>query len=166
MLIAFAKSQGADEAVLRFVDESYRVGWNLQPTLQYHVKRNYAGIFYSHLKVSGEVEAAQALALFAGYSIPFTLRASLGRSTVDSNLHNAGLVVGRVFPLKNPALSLKTEASFARTFGSQTYLRRPNGQEVPVLSQYADNELRQYYRDYGYLPSLNLIFAYRFPAKD
>jgi hypothetical protein len=81
--------------------------------------------------------------------------------TLSSDLYNAGILYGRRFTFKNPKIELHTELSFAKTLGSSSYIDSPQ-KSVESLSGLVDNELKTVYLDYGYLPSINVFFVYKF----
>lgn len=164
-IVEIAKAFGANREIVNLIGQSYRIGWNFQPTLKFHFGKNYFGLYYSQLRLYADAEPDKVLETFYSYNVPSWMRSTLNFLTVNSNLHNAGLLYGRRITFQNPAFELRFEASFAKNLESNSQLRYRGGQEVPFLSGFVDQELRQYYLDYGYLPSINMMFVYKFGAQ-
>jgi hypothetical protein len=160
VIVKIIKTAGANKQAVNFVGDSYRIGWNFQPTLKFHFGKNYIAPYYSYLKLYADFDPAEVIQNLYGYNISGWLGSGGSDYAINSNLHNAGLLYGRRIPF-SPAFELRLEASFAKTLGSDSNLRNSNGNNVPFFSDYANSELKEYYWKYGYLPSINLLFVYK-----
>ena len=79
---------------------------------------------------------------------------------LTSNLYNVGLLIGRRFHFKNPKWQFRTEFAIAKVLGSKTKLSS-DYRDLVNLSVIVNDELEEYYWEYGYLPSLNFYLAYK-----
>lgn len=152
-----------DELLLNTIGEAFNFGYNIQPEFNYHFGKNYLGVSYSYLKLKAEDHPSDIISNYLNIYIPTRRNVDL---TVQSTLHNAGLLYGHCFDMKNPQLSLNLEFSVQKTFASKTNLKTETIADLIALSSAVDKELNEYYVKYGVLPSINIFFTYTFHKKE
>jgi hypothetical protein len=160
-ILSTLKLFGTDEALVNTIGNAFTYGICLQPTIKYHYKKNYFGVYYSYYNLNAKDAPVQAIESYYGVSIPTKTGRTERTFNLVSNLHNAGLLYGRRIAFKNPKLELRLEFAVAKTFTSDSYLYGSSGFSNPTLNSLIDQELRAYYLQYGYLPSLNIFFVYK-----
>lgn len=155
-ILEMLKKLGTDEALTNTIGHAFNYGFVLQPALKYHFKSWYTGIHYSYFSLVASDAPADLIQNYYGISIPILFRNNTFR--LNSELMNAGALIGREFHLKNPIWQINLELSLGKTFWSSSKLTSDSG-ELPRLSAAVDEKLNEYYLDYGYLPSLNVFIV-------
>lgn len=160
---------GLDKNLGRVIRKSFRAGTVLGLGANYHFGKNYVGIHgqYVHLRAGG-ITPADALGIyfkkdFSGFD-PTELPAF--EFNMQSNLYNVGALYGRQFVLPNPRFALNVEVSLAKviasrnTFGSNRNFIDQTG-IAKGLYRELDEELRDAYWKYGFLPTVNVYLVYK-----
>ena len=160
IILNILKSFGTEDVLVNTVGEAFSHGLVIQVTPTVQTKRWYGGPFYSFFSLVAKDAPADLIENYYGVDIPDRIQSRTRELILTSNLHNAGILIGRKFDLKTK-LELRTEISFAKTFNSSSKLSTAN-YDFENISTSIDEELSKYYKDFGYIPSLNLFLAYKF----
>lgn len=145
-----------DEALTNTIGEAFTIGVNVQPTFRWYFRKSYLGLAYSYLSLRADECPADAIENYYGISIPALYSREY---TLQSELHSAGLLYGRVFTLKNPRCAIHLELSALKTFASKSEFK-DDGILPALLNEPVDKELNETYVKYGMLPSINVFFVY------
>jgi hypothetical protein len=164
-ILSTLKLFGTDEAIINTIGDAFTYGLCLQPTFKYHYKKNYFGVYYSYYNLNAKDAPIQAIESYYGFSIPTRTSRTERIFNLVSNLHNAGVMYGRRIAFKNLKLELRLEFAIAKTFASTSFLYGSSGFSNPTLNSLIDQKLGTYYLQYGYLPSFNVFFVYKFNAE-
>ncbi|HAN18369.1 MAG: hypothetical protein A2X13_06865 [Bacteroidetes bacterium GWC2_33_15] len=158
IILDLLKEFDADELLVNTIGDAFSVGINLQPTLKWYIRKTYIGLSYSFLMLNAKDCPIDAIENYYEISIPDRYSSSL---TLQSNLHNAGFILGRKFNIKGSRYAVNLEFSLMKTFASNSYLKKEREQSLESLSNAIDNKLNQYFVNYGYFPSINVFFVYK-----
>jgi hypothetical protein len=167
VILSLLKSLGVNQEIVNVLTSAFNFGIITQVGDDYHFKKSYVGITGSWLHLQAANAPVSAVEAAFGVSIasyPLRPRQSAKTPvtlTLSSDLYNASILYGRRFTFKNPKIELHTEFSFAKVLGSSSYIDSPQ-KSVESLSTIVDNELKTDYLNYGYLPSINVFFVYKF----
>jgi hypothetical protein len=167
VILDLLKSFGVSQELVNVLTNAFNFGTIAQAGVNYHFKKNYIGITGSwiHLQAAdapiSAVENAFNVSIASYPQRPQQSVRTPVTLTLASDLFNAGILYGRRFTFKNPTIELHTEFGFAKVLGSSSYIDSPQ-KSLDVLSILVDNELKNEYLDYGYLPSINIFFVYKF----
>jgi len=163
ILVNVFESFDADEVLLNTVGEAFSYGLNFQPMLKWHIHKMYLGLTYSYLNLVAKDRPSDVLENYYGITVPS--RRSSSELTLISNLHNAGISFGRSFYFKDPSFSIVVELSVLKTFASSSKIKDKYGDEFSSLSILVDEELSQYYLDYGFVPNISIYLVYTFKRR-
>lgn len=150
---------GTEDAVIGVIGEAFSYGYISQPSLKYHYKDYYGGMTYSFFSLRANEIPVVALERYYGISVPDVWHSRGMR--LSSNLHNAGIVLGREFHLHDSGFKILVEVSVAKTLWSKSILTS-SSVELGMMSDMLDRGLYDYYLKYGYLPSVNIFLAKTF----
>ncbi len=150
---------GVEDNVTSSIRDGNPKGFNFQTGFQYHWVDYYFGASYSMLILSAEDYLENILLNITGVDLRLPRNTLL---TIHSYIYNAGVLVGRKFKFKNPRFFLNIELGVQKTFYTNSEAKSDTGQEINSLRVTLDEDLDSYLIEYGYLPSLNIHFVYRF----
>jgi hypothetical protein len=162
LILNTMKMFDVNEVLLNTIGDKFSWGFTMQAKINWHIKKSYIGLTYSYLLLKVKGWPGDELQSYSAYEF---LLSRYHDITLTSQLHNAGLLYGRVFNFANPRYSVRLELSVLKTFYSKTVLKDNDGDELSRLSEIIDRELDEYYLEYGFLPSLNIYFMYKFGMK-
>jgi len=150
-----------DDALTSLLGDAVSSGAALQPTVKYHFKKNYFGLYYLWFSLKADESPRGALESYYNISLPNPP----GSSTITElyakcKAHNIGIMYGRRFVLKNTKMELRTEIGIAKTLGSESTIFTEN-HTFDAASQAVDVYLKDYLMEYGYVPTLNMMFVYK-----
>lgn len=158
---------GVEQQIVNVLSSAFKFGVITQLGSNYHFGKNYVGALGSwiHLNAAdtpvSAVEAAFNVSVAAYPTRPRQSNLNPVSLTLASDLYNVGILYGRRFTFANPKIELHTEFSFAKTIASSSYVESPQ-RALESLSTMVDAELKTTYLDYGFLPSINVFFVYKF----
>ncbi len=167
-LINAMQTFGMDENLGKVIKKAFRTGgvYGIGPT--YHFKKTHVGVFgqYMHLKGGGITPADALSVYFKKDFTPLNVNSLPAfEFSMQSNLVNVGALFGYVFQLRNPRLSINSEASLSKIIGSKntfssnrTLIDRTAF--VQNIYREIDDEMRDAFIKYGFIPSLNLYLVY------
>jgi hypothetical protein len=167
VILSLLKSLGVAQEIVNVLTSAFNFGIITQVSANYHFKKNYVCVTGSWLHLQAADAPVSAVETAFGVSVasyplrPRQIAKTPVTLTLSSDLYNVGILYGRRFIFKNPKIELHTEFSFAKVLGSSSYVESPQ-RSVESLSAIVNNELKTDYLDYGYLPSINVFFVYKF----
>ncbi|QJD77723.1 hypothetical protein [Spirosoma rhododendri] len=161
---------GLDPNLSRVIDRSFRQGSSASLGISVHANSPWYGTLfgqYVHFS-AGPITPADGLGIyfnrdFSGFS---PLNSPAFVFNLQSNFWVAGLRVGRSFQFTNSRFGLNTELSLGKivttknTFASNRPLIDDLGVTQRLYTN-LDNEIDTKLRQYGYLPTLNVLLTYR-----
>ncbi|MBT29999.1 MAG: hypothetical protein CMO01_10105 [Thalassobius sp.] len=160
VILEILKKLGTEEAIVYTIGNSNPHGIILQPTLKFHLGTIYAGLTYSYYNLKANDVPSDAIEYYYDVNIPNRYDRILN---LESNLHNAGLLIGKEITFgQNDKSGLKFELSVQKTFASSSNLYANESIDLSRLNTLVTEELNHYYVDYGYLPSFNIFYFYNF----
>lgn len=166
------EQSGLDKNLSRIIKESFTVGYLGTAGVNVHYRKYYFGLYGQYVHLRGQGPLTEALYTYYKKDLP-TIPAEF-QPLLDglqlkwqSNIWNAGLLMGRKFLLPNPRFAIHTELGFTRTFSSANSFASNNAflDQTSLADQiYArlDQEFDNAFRKYGYYPSINIYFFYHF----
>lgn len=167
IILEIMNSLGTSTSVTNTIGESFSFGYTLQPTLYWHFYRKYYAAIYGQYGYLQANNAPQdAIEAYYGVSLSqYPIRRNTTQQAdiiFSSSIYNAGLLVGRRFNFKKGGsrFHLRTELAFTKIFGSYSTLSSGT-RDLSKLSTEADAEMKDYYWQYGYLPTVNIYIAFR-----
>lgn len=158
---------GVEQEIVNVLNSAFKLGVVAQLGSNYHFGKNYVGALGSwiHLNAAdtpvSAVEAAFNVSVASYPTRPRQSNLNPVSLTLASDLYNVGILYGRRFTFANPKIELHTEFSFAKTIASSSYVESTQ-RALESLSTIVDAELKTTYLDYGFLPSINVFFVYKF----
>lgn len=167
VILNLLNALGVEQEIVNVLNSAFNFGVITQVGGNYHFGKNYVGALGSwiHLNAAdtpvSAVEAAFNVSVASYPTRPRQNNSNPVTLTLASDLYNVGILYGRRFTFANPKIELHTEFSFAKTIASSSYVESPQ-RALETLSTPVDAELKTTYLDYGYLPSINVFFVYKF----
>lgn len=167
IILNILDAMGTDDALTNTIGESFSYGLLVQPTVYWHWNEKYYIGVYGQWTYLRENDAPKdVIEAYYGTDIDTAPskrnRQRSGNSlTLESNLYNLGLLVGRSFFFKNPRLQLRIELATAKTLTSSSQISS-EARDLSTLSEKVDVILGDYYWNYGYIPTLNVYLVYQF----
>ena len=118
-IILFALEQiGLDEETRAMIEDSFRSGVVVEGGLNYNFKKNYAGVFYQSLFLTGKETRNDGVEEVMGVDLttyPRLNRFSQDRvMTLKSHLSQIGILYGRRIPFKNRPFEIDLEIGFSK----------------------------------------------------
>ena len=163
---------GANEDLVEVIENSFKKGWSFTIKENFKIKKSYLGIYgqYINLKASD-----LPLDLLQNYlnidlssnwpTIPIILPLlDYGNETtrieLNSNLFQFGFLYGRQFSLRNPKFAIKTEFSISKNIYTKNSFSSISPYPRSIYDT-LDEDIKEAFRAYAYIPSLNIYFVYR-----
>jgi hypothetical protein len=159
---------GMDKYLAQVIKKSFKSGSVVGIGPNYHFGKNYIGVYgqYMHLKGGGITPADALSVYFKKDFTEFNVAGSpLFEFSLQSNLVNIGVLLGRSFQLRNPRLSINGEISLSKIVGSKNSFA--SNRTIVDRTVYAKNLYREIdagmadaYRKHGFIPTINLYLVY------
>lgn len=174
-IIRSMEAFGFNKKYSRALDESFESGIVGTLTPQFRFGNNYIMLQGQYASLRGSITLERALELYLDTQLPDLsgipfLSALEPRLTTRSNLFITGIGYGRRFPIPDSRFSVHTEVTFSKIIGSSNQFRSNLGtldnlSLVQNSYQRMDNQLKESYRRYGYVPSLGVYLVYHLDAE-
>ena len=147
------------------LDRSYRMGIAYQLGANFHFNKNYIRMFGQLARVNGDLAITDLANLYLNTNIPDVAN-FLNPIEVKSNIPMVGVLYGRKFSL-GPNSEIHVEGSISKTLGHNTsYETGTFLDNIDLVNDLAyskiDNGLDDYFNKYGWFPSLNVYYVYKF----
>ncbi len=164
------EQSGLNKNLSRIIKESFDIGYLGTGGVNIHYRKYYLGLYGQYVHLRGQGRLTEALYTYYRNDLPtippeFQPLLNGLQLKWQSNIWNAGILVGRKFILSNPRFAVHTEVGFTRTFSSTNSFASNNSflDQTTLADQiYArlDQEFKNAFRKYGYYPSINIYLFY------
>jgi hypothetical protein len=175
IILDIIESFGADENLIEIVRKAYEKGFVFSLKQNYHFKNNlYTGIYLQYLSLNA---AETPLDIINSYypeidltsswvsgGLPILREKRYGDEVTEirlkSNLMQVGLLIGYKFQFSNPKYEIRTELSASK----HIYSSNEFSSQTPypeLLYQQLEADIAETYKQYAYIPSLNVYFVIR-----
>ncbi|MDL5047692.1 caspase family protein [Oscillatoria amoena NRMC-F 0135] len=159
MMLNMMGSMG-NEKLEVMIKSAFQSGKVYEGGINYHVGNNYFGMFGQSIQLSGAVATAL---IETNFDIDVSaLPVKPGRTVVEpesigiaSSLIQAGVLYGRILPLKNPDWQVRLEFAISKNFASSTQLSSAD-RDLSSFEAQADAQLDSWFSKYAYVPSLTI----------
>lgn len=149
-----------DDAIINTIGGAFNYGLIAQPEIRYHFKKNYFGILYSYYYLSAKETPIDAMQNYYGNNLQDRNTLRNKEFSLGCQLHNAGLLYGRIIPLKNEKMQIRLELSLSKTFASSSKMSTERSLSLTKINEQIQTELNSYFIQYAYLPSINVQWVY------
>lgn len=164
-IINILQAFNVEDGIIGVVSNAFEFGTVGEVELDFHFKKNYLGLYGQWFHLKGEDTAIEAVEAYSGQEIRLRNRRIGGQGdeliSFTSNLYQLGLQYGRRFPFKNPRLELQAEIALSYNLGSNTRIASED-YELEQISASLNEDFQETLRSYGFVPSLNVYFVYKF----
>lgn len=158
-ILGVMKAFGSDEAIVNTIGQAFTYGGVAQIGLRYHRKDWVFGIHTSFYSLNAHETPVGLLEVYYNVSLPPRVRSHA--IALNSKLYNAGVSAGYELKLKDDRNRVLFEFAFAKTFASANLLMSEYG-DLKRLGDLVNEELKSYFLQYGYLPSINIFYTRTF----
>jgi hypothetical protein len=161
---------GLDPNLSRVIDRSFRQGSSVSLGVSVHANSPWYGTLYGQYIhfLAGPITPADGLGVyfnrdFSGFNL---LNSPAFVFNLQSNIWVAGLRVGRSFQFNNSRFGLNTELGLGKILTTKnTFSSNRSAVDALGVTQRLydnlNNEIDTKLRQYGYLPTLNVLLTYR-----
>jgi hypothetical protein len=147
------------------LERSFRSGLSYQLGANFHFQKNYVRVFGQLTHLNGDLAITDLVNLYLKTNIP-PVANFLNPIEINSNVPMVGMLFGRRFPV-GPRSEFHAEVSLSKTLGHNTTYK--TGTFVDHLAVVNDivysglnHDLDNYFSNYGWIPSLNIYYVYKF----
>jgi hypothetical protein len=167
-ILGILEELGVSQPYIKMIGNTFKVGVVGDLGVRYHYKKNYFGIYGQNIYLFAQTTPTDQLE--RNLNIKISKFIAFGNRpnpqlSLKSDLWQMGVLYGRRFELKNPKYEFRTEIAVSANITSKSKLYLDNVENAK-LSELIDKELKPTYKDYAYLPSLNVYFVYKFLPKN
>lgn len=140
--------------------DSFDRGLSFSIGVQYHLHHQYVGVFAQSLRMKGATASSMMESQFNTVITDHPLKAGADAEvpqtlTLTSQLMQMGILYGRVIPFKDSRWRANIEFAISKTFASKSALHS-NTRDLGALQGALDEQLDDWYRRYGFVPSLSI----------
>ncbi|MBI2259028.1 MAG: hypothetical protein HYU67_09025 [Flavobacteriia bacterium] len=157
---------GLEEGYIQMIENSFKLGLVTDLGVRFQFKKNYIGIFGQNIFMFAQDTPNELVESFLNIDLNNFKKTKIG-SKIDlevklqSNLFQFGLLYGRRFELKNPKHEIRTEFFLsANIFSNSKFFIEDRKNEE--LTQLINKELKPIYKDYTYIPTINVYYVFKF----
>lgn len=159
---------GTDEIVIDLLENTFKLGLVIEAGVNYSWNNYYAGIFgqFIGLKANETPTNILEVVIYTELENYSNRNGTLSNSfqnensiTLKSSLFQAGFLFGRRINLNNK-LDLDIEIAFSKNWYSKSALNSSR-RDFSSASVELDTYLKEIYKDYAYVPSINFSIAYK-----
>ena len=173
LILDIIEGFGADPNIIEIIRDAYQKGAVFTVKQQYHLKKMYFGVYAQYYNLSAEgvpldiVQSYYGVDLTSSWSsIPLIPTAldfgnEITKIELKSKLWQVGLLIGRRFEFSNPKLELRTEFSMSKNISSSNLFSSQTPYPQSLFDD-MDADIQETYKNYAYIPSVNIYLAYRF----
>ena len=147
------------------LDRTFQLGVSYQLGANFHFDRNYIRAYGQLMTLNGDLSYSDLANLYLGTNIPDITR-FLNPIDVRSTVPMIGASYGRRFPIGERS-EIHLEGSIGKTLGHDTNYKTGtflDGMNLinDVVYSGIDKDLDSYFTRYGWVPSLNVYYVYKF----
>jgi hypothetical protein len=149
----------------KIMDRSYRMGVTYQLGANVHFQKNYVRVFGQLARVNSDLALTDLANLYLNTNIPDVAR-FLSPVKIKSNIPMVGAAYGHKFSV-GPNSEIHVEGSISKTLGHNTTYKTgtfiDNIEVVnDIIYNKIDNGFDRYFNTYGWFPSVNVYYVYKF----
>jgi hypothetical protein len=149
----------------KIMDRSYRMGITYQLGANFHFRQNYMRVFGQVARVSSDLALTDLANLYLNTNIPDVAR-FLNPVKIKSTIPMIGAAYGHKFSL-GPNSEIHVEGAISKTLGHNTTYKTgtfiDNIEVVnDIIYNKIDNGFDRYFSTYGWFPSVNVYYVYKF----
>lgn len=142
---------------------TYQVGANV------HFTNNYVRLFGQMAHLNADLAVTDLANLYLDTNLP-AITGFLNPIDIRSNAPMIGLLYGRRFTFPSSPHEIHIEGSISKTLGHNTTYRTgtfiDNFDVInDLIYNEVDDDLDKYFNDYGWIPSINVYYVYRFQQR-
>lgn len=157
---------GTDAQIALMIDGAFELGVVGRGAVHYNFKKNYVGGFFEVIGLHAGDTPTELIEIYYDTSVS-SYPVKRGRNGspetnlhLNSTLYQAGGSYGRRFPLKNRRFEIDAEFAISANVGSQSKLSSDT-RDLTALSNEVNAELKYYYSNYAFVPSVKLAIVYK-----
>lgn len=168
MILGVIEGLGTDPLTVEMIEDAFEFGTVFEIGSNYHFGSWYTGVYFQTVFLQGKetpneiVEEVMNVNIseypfFRGRNSP----ASNQNLTLKSNLFQGGILIGKIFSLKDPTQKVFLEFGASLNLYSRSSLES-NDRDLTELSNEVDDYLKDIYTTYAYIPTLNFGWVKKF----
>ena len=166
VIMEILRATGTDESTVELVENAFEFGYLGKTGINFHTNKWYFGAFYHYLLLTGSETPANAIKAYYDVNVnPLLIGPDwTGLKDdvfVESQLHQVGLNAGRIFRFGEGPFYLRMDLSLSKNIGSKTEMYS-NNNDYSEESEEMDENMRETYKKYAYLPGVGLYLGYSF----
>lgn len=166
MVIWVLEKVGTTPEIIDVIRDSFKFGLVGELGVNYNFGKNYVGTYGQFINLRGKGTAPDPVEEYFDENFSdFPLKPGSDpddrQVSVRSSLIQIGILYGRRFPLKNKHFEIDAEFGISKNIWSNSSLYS-NNRDLREMDDEVDEKLDYYYSRYGYIPSLNVAFVYKF----
>jgi hypothetical protein len=169
MVLGIMENFGLEKKLGQLIERSLDHGLMFTLGGNYHIGKNYIGIYGQHARLKGDISLENAASAYFDRDLSFLspLGMSLLEVSARSNIYNVGILYGRKIILPNPRFEILAEAGIAKILASNNHFSTNQRlvEQLPMVKQVyrnLDRDFREAYWQYGYIPTINFYLNYHF----
>jgi hypothetical protein len=166
VILSTLEAFGTDESITLLIEDAFESGTVIELGANYHWSKSYGGLFFQRIIMSGDQTPIRQVELVTGRRINAFPRIGINTNTpeiyvlLESSISQMGVLYGRRFDLTTHS-ELCAEIAISAHISSTTSVES-DVRNIDTLSQQIDEILTETYRNYAYIPSLTVGYAFRF----
>jgi hypothetical protein len=167
LIITYLRFIGTEEELVLMIEDAFQLGIVGELNVNYNFQRNYIGMFFQAIGAqAGDVDPQLVQDYFDVDLQDYPLKPG-GTSgpernmTIRTRLYQLGLLYGRRFPLKDKRFEIDAEVGMSANVGSASKVYSDN-RDFSELNERINIELKTFYKEYAFIPSLGVMFVYKF----
>jgi hypothetical protein len=167
IIITYLRFIGTEEELVLMIEDAFQLGWVGELNVNYNFKRNYVGLFGQAIGAQAGDVSPELVQDYFGVDLedyPLKPGGTSGPErnlTIRTRLYQMGLLYGRRFPLKDKRFEIDAEVGLSANVGSTSKVYSDN-RDFSELNERINVELQGFYSDYAFIPSLGVLFVYKF----
>ena len=160
ILINTMEALGTDESAINLIESAFSSGWVFEEGINYHFGRNYVGVYMQQVLLKGTDTPSDVVEFLFEVELNAFPRRGTRNTTLEanlllnSNLIQAGVRVGRFFPLGDH-VRFFAEVGISANLSAQSDLDSEQ-LDLTLLSREVDDFLDDLYAKYAYLPGVTI----------
>jgi hypothetical protein len=167
LIITYLRFIGTEEELVLIIEDAFQLGIVGEVNFNYNFGRNYIGIFSQVIGAQAGDASPELIQNYFGVDLNDYPLKSGGSSAAEKNLtiktrlYQLGLQYGRRFPLKDQRFEIDAEIGLSANIGSKSKIYSDN-RDFSELNERVNIELQNFYKDYAFIPSMGVMFIYKF----
>jgi hypothetical protein len=167
LIITWLRFIGTEEELVLIIEDAFKLGVVGEVNVNFNIQRHYIGTFFQAIGAKAGDASAELIADYFDVNLqdyplkPGGSSAPERNLTCRTRLYQLGLLYGYRFPFKDNRFEIDVEAGLSLNVGSKSSVYSDN-RDFSQLNERLNVELQGFYKDYAYIPSVGVMFVYRF----